>query len=311
MAKKDLGAAIEQSLVDKVISSVSFPLTLVDINKPFPHRKYIGQTEILEPSYGYEYSQKEASEIMKSADSQSSELKFSEVKETAEVAALKDIKRGASELIESAKRCLVARDEAEKTGQSFIGPDRKQLEGILKGGVAGVATFKGFKLEAWCPWLKVDLRTAPSVQLNGPTLSVTGITPSVSATGELWAYMPHLKCSSLCFKWEVTWGWDRWASITVQNIKLKADAHADIYTKDALVWAKGVFDKLRLDYKILDKIKLEGIANDKLKDKPLLMYDAGAYIQTIPVLGSKFHVTSVSLPKDKARLAIDIEIGKV
>ena len=74
---------------------------------------------------------------------------------------------------------------------------------------------------------------------------------------------------------------------------------------------RGVFDKLRLDYPILDQIPLEGLANLALRNKTLFAYDAAQLIATVPVLKSRFTVDSISLPASSNSLPVSVVIRQV
>lgn len=197
-------------------------------------------------------------------------------------------------------------------GPNFNGPSAAVLQKVLDGGVKGLpAVFKGIQFVAHLAWLRVAIADAPTVGLNSPNVGLTGVNALVSATGELWWYHPTFHCSFLCFNWSETWSWDKLASVTVRNVQIAADAHVALSTKQALVVAQGVFDKLRLNYPILDQIPLEGVANNLLGPKLVAVYDAGKYVAAVPILGSKFAVNAVEIPPAKGSLIIDIQIKQV
>jgi len=77
------------------------------------------------------------------------------------------------------------------------------------------------------------------------------------------------------------------------------------------IYIRGVFDKLRLDYPILDKIPLEGLANRALHDKLVCAFDAAQFVATVPVLQTKFTVGSLSLPPNPNGIGVGIIVRQV
>jgi hypothetical protein len=133
---------------------------------------------------------------------------------------------------------------------------------------------------------------------------------NVTAGAELWAKYPWWNCHNWCFKWEKVIKCDRIASITV-SIDLAADAHADVNATGPLVAIQAAFDRLRLDYPILDKIPLEGIANAALANQLVYVFDASKLVASVPVLGSKFKVDSVSLPPSRDSIPVGVNIKQI
>lgn len=301
----DLSATVSQSSADKLVKSVSYPFTAFDQSWPFQGRLILGaETD-------YEYTAAEIKKMLDVAQKRRGQMTLPAPNDSPEHQITRDIVRAASVVIESAKACLNARDEAEKAGKPFVGPSRELVQGILNNGVAGLANIKGIQFKGHLAWLKVVVADEPQLSLGMPTISIKNLDVRVSATGELWWYHPSLHCSHWCFEWSVTWGWDRIASLTVSGLKLAIAAHADVFAQNALIVAKGVVDKLRLDYPILRDIPLEGLANSALGNKLVVTFDAGKYLATVPVLNSKFAVASLQLPPSTSQIEVDITIKQV
>jgi hypothetical protein len=304
----DLSATVGQSAVDKLVGSVTYPLPVFDHTWPFQGLEAvgtaIGETDSI-------YTADGVAALLKSALQVTGVIDVSSVPSQTQDQLAHEVLRGTSELIESAKRCLAAKNEADSTGQVFNGPDPTLLNKILAGGIAVLAEIQGIKFQAHLEWLKVAIDDQPSILLNSPRVSVNALHIRASATGELWCYHPTFHCSSLCFNWSTTWGWDRIASLTVRDVRIDADAHVDLSTRQATVVAQGVFDKLRLDFPILDQIPLETPANKLLADDLVVVYDASKYVEVVPVLGSKFSVDAVQIPPAVGELIVEIEIKQI
>ena len=305
LSQPDLTAAVGQSTVDKLLASVPYPLVLFDQSWPFSGYR-IATSGTGDPDYLYSKTQVAA--LLAGAQNSRSP------KEVKRPATLDDqinqeILRSAGTVIESAKQSLAAQQESPST---YSGPDPTLLNKVLAGGVKNLlVAFDDIQFKAHLAWLKIAIADRPTVTLNSPTVGISGLNVLASATGELWWYHPTFHCSSLCLNWSVTWGLDRIAAVTVTDIKIAADAHATLSTDRALVQAQGIFDKLRLNYKILDQIPLEGIANDQMAKQLVPVYDAGKYVASVPVLGSKFAVSAVDVPAANGQLVVNIQIKQI
>jgi hypothetical protein len=304
-ASSDLSATVSQSSADKLIKSVAYPFTVFDQSWPFQGRVVSGAEA------DYEYTQAEIKKMLGAAQKRSPQQTLPAPNDSPEDQVSGDIVAAASTVIESAKACLNARDEAEKAGKPFVGPSRALVQGILDGGVAGLASIRGIQIKAHLAWLKVVVTNQPNLSLGVPTIAMSNVNVLVSATGELWWYHPSFHCSHWCFNWSVTWGWDRIASLTINGVKLAIAAHANVSAQGTLIIASGVIDRLRLDYPILRDIPLEGFANSALSGKLVYVFDAGQYLATVPVLNSHFAVADITLPASASQIEVDITIKQV
>lgn len=305
MPASDLSATVSQSSADKLVKSVTYPFTAFDHSWPFQGRVLDGADS------DYEYPAAEIKKMLKGAQRGGGPLTLPATKDSPDTQVARDILRAGSEVIESAKACLRARDEAEAAGKNFVGPSRADCQSVLDGGVAGLASIRGIRFKAHLAWLKVVVADQPQLSLGVPTTSINNLNVRVSATGELWWYHPSLHCSHWCFEWHVTWGWSRIGAITVEGLKVAIAAHANISTQNTLIIAKGVIDKLRLDYPILRDIPLEGLANRALDGKLVFVFDAGKYLATVPVLNSRFAISSVQLPRSANGIEVGMTIKQV
>ena len=301
----DLTASVKQSSADKVLNSVKYPFCVFDQTWPFNGRK----DEVAAASY--EYSNDEINQLLANAQAAGTGTLASIAQSDVDQLNM-DVLRGAAEVIESAKKCLDARKEAEQLGKPFKGPSAKECQEILDNGVEGLMkSTRGIQFKGHLAWLRVCIADRPTIILGNPKVSISGLHVLTSATGELWWYHPTFHCSWLCFNWSVTWGWDRLAHLTIKDIKINADAHADTSTAGAVVNVKGVIDRLRLGYPILDKIPLEGVANQQLGDKLVRAFDASQFIASIPVMNSRFHIDKVELPASTNEIAINLSVKQL
>jgi hypothetical protein len=250
-AKPDLLAEVAQSSSDKLLSSVSYPLKAVERWMNFPGCARLAKDDDAEM---YTYSTKEKAELLAKA------LEYVKKgdRDRSNHTVYDGVYSFGGSMIEQHRRVL---DALEGAGNDYEGPPRKELQNVLDGGISGlVKTIGDWDLIAWCNYLRVVIKKQPSITLASPRIDLKGVSVNVTAGAELWAKYPWWNCHNWCFKWEKVIKCDRIASITV-SIDLAADAHADVNATGPLVAIQAAFDRLRLDYPILDKIPLEGIAN--------------------------------------------------
>ncbi|MER9340468.1 hypothetical protein NKI41_06705 [Mesorhizobium sp. M0601] len=291
----DLEAKVYQSACDKLLGSVAYPFTVVERRQDFPGCSSMAIAEVGE---FYEYSKAELGEMFESSirgDKKDSELNDK-------------IYSFAGSIIEQAKKVL---DAADRAGREYVGPDKKELQAVVDGGIENlIHTLGDWGAYAWCPYLRVRLDNKPNLRLASPRIDLTGVVVNVKATGELWVKYPWWNCYKFCFNWKKVIKCDRVASVTV-SVGLKAQAHADLAASGTRILAHGVFDKLRLNYKILDKIPLEGIANEVLAKKLLAVYDASQLVETVPLLHSRFAIASIALPASADGIGIGATIKQI
>ncbi len=293
-ASTDLSAKVYQSACDKLIGSVSYPFVVAERHQDFPG---CSNMERLLDRGGYKYSSGEIEKFFKNSIKPGQRMNLE----------LNDrVFSFGGSIIEQAKRALDA-----STSKDYTGPSRSELQSVVDGGIENlVTTFGDFDAYAWCPHLRVTLTTRPSIKLSSPRIDLNGIKINVEATGELWVKYPWPNCYKWCTQWKKVIKCDRIASVTV-SVDLKAEAHANVMAKGTEIIARGEFDRLRLDYDILDKIALEGIANRALGDRLLAVYDASQLVATVPLLKSRFAIGSVSLPASADGIGVEISVKQI
>lgn len=295
----DFSASIQQQAVDKLLDSTHYPLVAVDKREDFPGCDKVAAElgQIV-----YKYSKVESKALLKEAVSA---IKSDKLSANSLSSALYS---EAAAIIEQCKRASIAAKEA---GKEYEGPDPKEYDAVVNGGVVGlIDTLSDVEFYAVCTRLKVTIRKRPQIKLSSPRIDLSGIKLEILATGELWAKYKWPNCYRWCTKWEWVKKCKSVASITVSP-EIRAKAHCTLSTQGARVLAKAKFDELRLDYHILDKIPLEGLANSALDGKPVVIYDASKLIAAVPVFQSSFGIKSISLPSDPSGLTVAVEIAEI
>lgn len=297
----DFYAEINQSTLDKLVSSVSYPFVIIERREDFP-----GCTRVNFRDEGdaYSYSKEEANELFRRAV----QFVIDEPDRSQQSIHDQIYSFGAS-LIQQAKVIQQAQDQ-----DGYEGPGAREINAILDGGIADLGetlTLLGdWGIYAWNPYLRVTLLHRPSIRLGSPRINLNGILTEVRATGEAWIKYPWFNCYKWCTQWKKVIKCERIASITVSP-EIAAEAHADIVSRGVRVFAAGAFDRLRLNYPILDKIPLEGIANRLLGQKELLVYDASELLATVPLLRSRFVVNSIALPNKSDGIGIGVDVRQI
>jgi hypothetical protein len=308
-ATNDLYALLNQSTSDKLLSSVSYPFTVFETRQDFPG--CIGQPSIGSGAPLHRYSNEEVDVIFKNAVE-----KIVEDPGQRSMAIDDTIFSFGGSILQQAKLVLNSMREAPIDGpKAYVGPSEKDLEAIVNGGIRELPSAlrkirSDWGLYAWCSYLSVVLKVQPSIALNSPRIDLDNFKISVTATGEIWAKYPWLNCYQWCTQWQQVTKCDCIASATV-TVDIKANAHAIISTNAAQVYAQAVFDILRIDADILDKIPLEGIANSALQGKLINVFDASKLIATVPVLKTTFSIDSVLLPQTANGIGIGVVLKQI
>jgi hypothetical protein len=305
MGSKDLAASINQTTADKLLDSVNFPLTLVNVTNPPPGNllstKEVNDDEvILAEAIVKQYLKEIAGSVSTgSTKSPNSDNRF-----------YSEALSNLSGTIENAQAYLNARKKANEEGKEFEGPDEEYAIGIRDGGIEGLVKIKGIEFKAICSKLQVIADNKPNLSLNGSKVSVSNSKITTQATGELWWYHPTIHCSRWCTRWSVSWSWSRIASVSI-SVRVDLDGYVEIIVNGKILNAKLHINKLRLDYPILREIPLEGIANRVLSGKQIPIFDAGSFVASVPIINSKFAIDIISIPNTTGSIDIDIAIKQV
>lgn len=300
----DLYGEVGQSASDKVVGSVSYPFTAFEVSQVFPGCTKLAAEMVKEEAAPfYELTKEEIADLLST-----SVRDVSGSQSSSEISVSSEVFTFGGDIIQQARHVI---DAASKAGSEYEGPDVADLKKIVDGGIENlVDTLGDWGIYAWCRYLRVIVEKKPQIKLSSPKLNLNGIEIKVTASGELWSKYPWWKCYKWCTKWKKVIKCKRIASITVSP-RIKAEAHAVLKAEAAKIFAQGRFDKLRLNYNILDKIPLEGLANKALKDKLVYAYDAGNFVAAVPLLESKFTVDTVTLPASNDSLNVGISLRQV
>lgn len=297
----DLYGEVNQTSSDKLLGSVKYPFVLFDKQESYP--KIFGGADVEEGGF-YKFSDEETDELFRTAAGRAGGR--------AEATVDDQIFAFGGTILQQAKVMLDA--QTANPGE-FEGPSKEELERIINGGIENLGTtMRGFLgdwgIYAWCSHLRATVKSKPAVKLKSPRLDLNGLRMEFKATGELWAKYPWWNCYKWCLKWRKVTKCDRIASITVTP-DIAIEAHAVISARGAQVFAEGRFDKLRLEYDILDKIPLEGLANRALAGKEIQIYDGSQLIATVPLLKSRFTVDKISLPPRPDAIGVGVTVRQL
>jgi hypothetical protein len=303
IAKKkpgDLYSEVHQSAADQLLQSVKYPFTAFERRQEFP-----GCSKEAVRSGGaiYEYKKSEVKKMLRDA------VEFVRKNPDRKDVSIEDqIYAFGGSIVEQAKKVV---DAANAAGAKYQGPAKAKMQSIVDGGIEGLAeTLDDLGVYGWCPYVRVTAKQMPHINLASPRIDLTGVSIEVTATGELWFKHPWWNCYKWCTQWEKVIKCDKVGSITVSP-SFNADAHATVEADRKRVVVRAEFDKLRLDFPILDKIPLEGIANEALRDKLIFVFDAGQLVATVPILQSRFTVDAVELPATASGIAIGVTVRQL
>lgn len=297
----DLYGEVNQTACDKLLGSVKYPFVLFDRQESFP--KTLGEATIEDGGF-YRFTDAETDELFKAA--------VNEAGTRGEATVHDQVFAFGGGILQQAKVML---DALTAKPDEFEGPSKEELERIINGGIENLgANLRGFLgdwgIYAWCPHLRATVKSKPSIKLQSPRIDLSGLRMEFRATGELWAKYPWWNCYKWCLKWKKVTKVDRIASITVTP-DVAIDAHARISAKAAQVFAEGKFDKLRLDYDILRKIPLEGLANRAVAGKEIAVYDGSQLVATVPLLKSRFTLDKITLPAKPDAIGVGVTVRQV
>ncbi|MDI6623087.1 MAG: hypothetical protein QME55_00015 [Brevundimonas sp.] len=297
----DLYGEVNQTCCDKLLGSVKYPFVLFDRQESFP--KTAGGADFEDGGF-YQFTEQETDELFRTA--------VSEAGTRADATVHDQVFAFGGTILQQAKVML---DALNAKPDEFEGPSREELEAIINGGIENLGTtMRGFLSDwgvyAWCPHLRATVKSKPAIKLQSPRIDLDNVRLEFKATGELWVKYPWWNCYKWCLKWKKVIKFDRIASITVTP-DIAIDAHAVFSVRGAQVFASGKFDRLRLEYDILDKIPLEGLANRAVAGKEIPIYDGAQLVATVPLLKSRFTVDKIALPPKSDAVGIGVTVRQL
>ena len=303
--KYDLYAEVGQSISDKILTSVRYPFKIINKQRPFPGcNKSAIKIATEENDYIYTFTQDEIRSLLNDSVA---EILSREDFDTDDISISDDVYNFGGNIIQQAKHII----NIANTENSYEGPDIAELQSIVDGGIKGlVDTLGNWKVYAHCSNFSVVVEDKPTINLRSPQVDLSNVKIKIAATGELWVKYPWWNCYRYCFKWKKIIKCERIARVSI-SLKIKADANAIFKAEAAKVLVYGKFNKLRLDYPILEKINFEKYANKALENKPVFVYDAAKFITVIPLLESRFSIDSITLPNNNNGLSIEISLQQI
>lgn len=323
----DLQAIIHQTMADKVVESVSYPLVAFEHRKPFSGFSVLNS---LSAPFEDEFSIDSKSFLSDMVNN----LKLPYSRRSTPEQGIEDLSgetlQDLNDMLDNYKDCLEAFERLEvhnkkNPSQSlkWDGPTKAELQSIIRGltqftiqevSRSSFSTLsKLIDIKVQVTWIRVMLGEKPKFKLSGNKfdLSLPSIMPS--GTGEVWAKYKWIKCVKkkykLCYKWKIVTKTKRILKVTLKDIKLKIQSGAELRTEGSLVKVFANVKKLRLAYKYFDKIPLEKLANKILSKKPVKLFDASAFVATMPVLDSSFRVSKISLPSVSGKVVVQIDVA--
>lgn len=281
----DIYAAVEQSMVDKVINDARYPVVILDQSWPF--------NPSVVNTLAHVIGSDEVAKLIKEAEGKDCSASPGDLACRAQQAQ-----------VERRLRIETVRELKKQAGASWAGPSDADLDRLAD---------RSSPIQAHLAHLKVAVRSAPSIQISGTATSVKGVRVAVDATGELWVEYPKWICTKMCSIGPVKFccgghfelDWAKVATVTVNDVHIGIDATITLIVDHLAVFAQPHVDRLVLDYDILRDINLAGFANDALKNQQLQVIDAGKIVAALPYINTKYGVKSLALSGNK-EIRIDI-----
>lgn len=318
---QDLSAEVKQTAFDKVIQSMPIPFTLFEHTDPFKKAGEMNENIIFDDSvFTKQYTSEESHNLYKWAFNP--DIKKNEGEEIFRTALQVEWERVREQLqayIDEYERQPSTKSDnaVDKTDFSYDEltiEDMKKIQGASLEDALKMfsAEEKGaFGIKGHLSYFRVDLNERPTLKVTGPKFDINNIRIETTVTGELWTKLPEFRCCrrfmGVCICVRVDWVWKRIASLTVSP-DIGADATVTFTPNNLKVVASGRFRKLFLDYAILRDLNLAGIANRLMASKSFEVYDASAFVASLPYINSKFRIESIAIPVNPSGVTINVNI---
>lgn len=321
----DLEAVIKQSVVDKIVSSQNYPLTVFEHRKP-----YEGKNIDLNSLNTHDAIDIPTEDFFKNID-EGMKLTYKQNKfyDNTNEELEKSFFKNLSDLKENFESCRKAHQEFDEyissnpgSNLSWDGPDLSELDNLIDSIDDYEKDLKSYKnlkslIEFKALVTKVKIKVSkPSFEINGTRFNLNSLVVFPSGTGEVWAKYKWLKCirrtrvGGICYRWRWTTRNTRILKVSL-TMKVNVKAHANVIINKTILNIYGKFDELRLDHRFLRLIPLEKLANKYVSKKPLAIFDAGVFVKTLPVLNKKFKISSIEVPETTKQIIAKIEIEEV
>ncbi len=322
----ELDATIHQSMANKIVDSVKYPFTVFEHKNPYEGFEILDSEDFDSIKINTDDF---LAEISKTVQNDYSVLSIDQVSQKIEDNFFENIKDLKTNFIEC-KNANSAFTEYLNTNPGsaykWDGPSIEELDDLIKtleDYEADLSNFNGLvsliKIKAQVTWIRVKLGNRPDFRINGQRFDLKNLLILPSGTGEVWAKYKWLKCTRsvntpigrICYRWRWTTRNTRLLKVTLKDIKLSVTAHARVVPKGAKVNVYAHLDELRLEYRFLRKIPLEKLGNKYLTKDPVVIFDAGIYVKTIPVLNKDFKVKAIEIPNEQDKITVKVSVEQV
>lgn len=310
-AQEDLKVEINQAAFNDVLSSVKYPFTMFERTYPFHSISNLpATTGTSEGEFATRTLSKDSSilyfqwavENRNTIPASAASGVDNEFKEALQLE-WESMKAEIKEILDEHNRNLGT------AGYRFPlqGYTAEELAKIQKAGVKETIDFfttrdaTAFIVRVHLAFLRLNLNEQPSLIVKSPVFGVTGIKVNPTATVQLWVKLPVFRCCPP----RITWKWKPTLSLTVSP-DIAADANVTFSQSNMKVVGRAAFTRLVLDYPILRHLNFATIANRSMKD--FEVYDASAFMASLPYINSRFRIESLSLPPNQHGLTIAVNI---
>jgi hypothetical protein len=288
----DIYASVTQPLVDKVLSDVQYPFTVINMWDTFHPPTTV--------TFAGRVSEDDLTALYKWAETNKKKNLLAHEIVVHKASFLADIDR-----LEACRKL------ADENHIPFDGPTKAEVDKIRD--------LSDWDSVFFLAHFRSDIMKKPNLLLNGKTTQVRGLLINSEAIGEWWVKRPKLECTGncqigpviFCCHWDWIYVWEKWGTASVNDFPLAVDATltADVDAKNIL-FLSGQFDSLRIPIPpILDKIPIEKIVNPIIADKHFDVEDLNALVATVPYVDLHYGIKALRLSGTK-ELRVDIDVVK-
>ena len=294
-AASDLYAAVEQSLVDKVVSEAQYPITLVDQWWPFDPNSRIGHRNFTANEVEKQLGM--AAKLDCSAKAKGNETPC-------------EVQRayyaGRAQLHSEIE---LVRKYKEKAGTNWKGPSDAELDALQS---------KAFPIKEHLAHLKINVLKAPSIKISGTSTAVDAVSVAIDAIGETYVEYPVWVCTKdcsigpihFCCEGHFEGRWAKVLEIDVNDVRFAVDGSVALIPDALVVYGVPSVSRLVLDYEILRDINLAPIANSALNGRRLAIIDASKIVAALPYVNTRYQIKSIDVGGN-GEIRADIVVQKV
>lgn len=294
-----LQVSMQQLLMDRVLDDLKYPLHIVDKTEPFKppsikakHKFDSGAASKAPKTYKRVVSDARADKHQ--SPWQKDLVKFDDIFQ------------------EKLDECIKSKKFATDNNAEWKGPTDTDLKRFKIRG--------DFELAVGMTRLRVRVTKRPKIKISSPVTSIDNFRVDILVSAELWAKHPALECAKMCeflgakfcCWWKYEPAWSKIASLTIEDLDLKADIGITFQNNSAgAIVGKPHFNKLRIDEDFLDNIPLEMPANYFVRDISFTIMDPQDLALDFDSINLHYLPKSVVLPKSTNSLLLDVEFKRV